>query len=590
MGGHGGGAGELGVGVHPAHGVGHAIASGAGGHVVGMQGPAGAAAGGDGEVLLALLDALLLVGAGNGVLEPGGVGGVAGDGHVHALVMHDGNALADVVSAVAADGGALTVGVLDLPDDVQLAGVVVELGLDVGKAVDAADDLGGVLAQAVQDDPQGLLAGLVGVADDADGALGGGEGLVAGQEGKALGLIPQQHGAQVAVAQARLAVLGHGAGDAEGLQALADGLGGLGSGLDTLLQCDGSAHAVCTAGVLEADGLHALDDLIGIETGGLADVAALFNVGNSVLSQDGIDLIDSSLVAFKQSHNEMTSPFIKLCLAKMAEKDRPFLHLPRLPLQRRAAGNFLCLRKAQTFLLLLFLTGVDVFGSGIPLTVMALGLLQSLVGVHALLDALHHLAQVDKLVANDLVVLVQGNAGAVALGHLHVAGTLDLGGVHGAHLRVQALAQVLHGAADGQAALGERGLGAAIDDLQEQLPHGGIDGVAHQIGVQRLQNGLADEDLRGHGGGMGHAGAADGLHQSLLDDAVLHVQGQLAGTLLGSTPANTVGQAGDVLDFLGLDPFALFGDGSGTMVRALGNGAHILHFGRVDHVRAFLHF
>ena len=87
---------------------------------------------------------------------------------------------------------------------------------------------------------------------------------------------------------------------------------------------------------------------------------------------------------------------------------------------------------------------------------------------------------------------------------------------------------------------------------------------------------------------MGHAGAAQGLHQGLLDDAVLHVQGQLAGALLGGAPAHTVGQTGDVLDLLGLDPFALFGDGSGTMVRALGNGAHILHFGRVDHVRAFL--
>ena len=68
----------------------------------------------------------------------------------------------------------------------------------------------------------GRLAGLVGVADDADGAFGGGEGLVAGQEREALGLLAEQHGAQVAVAQADLAVFGDGAVDAEGLQALAD--------------------------------------------------------------------------------------------------------------------------------------------------------------------------------------------------------------------------------------------------------------------------------------------------------------------------------------------------------------------------------
>ena len=69
---HGGGTGELGVGMHTTHGVGHAVGSGAGRHVVGMQGTARAAAGGHGEVLLALLDALFLVGAGNGMLETKG--------------------------------------------------------------------------------------------------------------------------------------------------------------------------------------------------------------------------------------------------------------------------------------------------------------------------------------------------------------------------------------------------------------------------------------------------------------------------------------------------------------------------------------
>ena len=69
---HGGGTGKLSVGMHTAHGIGHAVGSGAGCHVVGMQGTARAAAGGHGEVLLALLDALLLVGAGNRMLETKG--------------------------------------------------------------------------------------------------------------------------------------------------------------------------------------------------------------------------------------------------------------------------------------------------------------------------------------------------------------------------------------------------------------------------------------------------------------------------------------------------------------------------------------
>ena len=54
------------------------------------------------------LDALFLVSAGDGVLEAGRVGGVAGDGHINTLKVHDGHALAHVVRAVAAHVRALT--------------------------------------------------------------------------------------------------------------------------------------------------------------------------------------------------------------------------------------------------------------------------------------------------------------------------------------------------------------------------------------------------------------------------------------------------------------------------------------------------
>src|SRR5699024_6922093 len=173
--GDGGGACELSVAVHTAHGVGHAVGSGAGSHVVRVQGTAGAAAGSHGEVLLALLNALLLVSAGNRVLEAGGVGGVAGDGNVHLLQVHDGDALTDIVGAVAAHSCALALGVGNLADDVDLAGGVVKLGLHVGEAVDAGDDLCSILAQTVQDNPQGLGTGLVGILHDADGALSSSE-------------------------------------------------------------------------------------------------------------------------------------------------------------------------------------------------------------------------------------------------------------------------------------------------------------------------------------------------------------------------------------------------------------------------------
>jgi hypothetical protein len=43
-----------------------------------------------------------------------------------------------------------------------------------------------------------------------------------------------------------------------------------------------------------------------------------------------------------------------------------------------------------------------------------------------------------------------------------------------------------------------------------------------------------------------------------------------------------VGVGGNVADLLGLDPFTLLGNGSGTVVGTLSDDAHILHFGRVN--------
>ena len=255
---HRGRAGELGARVHTTHGVGHAVGSRASSHVVGVQGTAGAAAGSDGEVLLASQHALLEVGARNGVLEARGVGGVTGDRDVDVLVPHDGNALADVVGAVAVNLSARAIGVGDLLDNLELAREVIKLGLHIGEAVDTGDDLGSVLAQAVQDNAKRLLARLVGVHSDADSAFSGSEGLVASEEREALGVVTEEHSAQVAVAQANLAVLSNGAGHAEGLEALADDSGGLRGVLGALLDGESAAEGVGPLGVLKRDGLDVL--------------------------------------------------------------------------------------------------------------------------------------------------------------------------------------------------------------------------------------------------------------------------------------------------------------------------------------------
>ena len=208
---------------------------------------------------------------------------------------------------------------------------------------------------------------------------------------------------------------------------------------------------------------------------------------------------------------------------------------------------------------------VDVLGSVLPLTIVAHSASDGLLGGLAGLDGVGELAEVQELECDDLVLVVESHAGDVALSELEVTSALGLG-------------EVVEGGAHGQAALGERGLAAAVNDLQEDLAHSNVDGVADEVGVEGLEDGLTGKDLGSHGGRVGHARAADGLNEGLLDDAVLDVLRELAGALLRCAPTHTVRKTGDVGNLLSLDPLALLGDGCGAVVCTLGNGAHVLHF------------
>ena len=224
---NGGGACELSVAVHPAHRVGHAVAGRTGSHIVGMERSARAAAGRDGEVVLAVLDAPFLVGAGYGVLEPCRVGGVSGDGNADILKLHYRNAFRYVVRAVAVDSRAGAVRECLLLGDLYGLGIGIEFGLAVGEAVDAGDYIRGVLAEAVEYDAERFYSDLVRVEGDLYRAFGGGKGFVAGEEAEALGLLGKEHLAEVAVAETDFSVVGNGAGNAEALQTHAYHRGGV---------------------------------------------------------------------------------------------------------------------------------------------------------------------------------------------------------------------------------------------------------------------------------------------------------------------------------------------------------------------------
>ena len=104
------------------------------------------------------------------------------------------------------------------------------------------------------------------------------------------------------MAEADLAVLCDGAVQAEALQADADKLCSLCGVLCTGLDGDGRAHAVRPADVFKADRRDAGDYIIGGDALGLAKLSALFDRAESVLSEDTVYFVYSSLVIFKQSH------------------------------------------------------------------------------------------------------------------------------------------------------------------------------------------------------------------------------------------------------------------------------------------------
>ena len=143
------------------------------------------------------------------MLEACRVGGVSCDGYIYALMPHDGNAFAYIVGAVAFDLCARTVAVGDFTDDVELACEIVELGLHICEAVDAGDDLCGIFSEAVEDAAERLLAHLVSLCGNLDGALCGCERLVAGEEGETFCLFAEETGGEVAVAESDLTVISH---------------------------------------------------------------------------------------------------------------------------------------------------------------------------------------------------------------------------------------------------------------------------------------------------------------------------------------------------------------------------------------------
>jgi hypothetical protein len=120
---------------------------------------------------------------------------------------------------------------------------------------------------------------------------------MASEEGKAFGFFTQQHGSQVAMANADFAVISYGTGDAEALQADADRFGSSGGFGAAFLDGDRSADNISPGRVLKRDRLGVFADLVGVDTFSVTDSFSILDGGDTVLSEGSIDLRNSPLLS-----------------------------------------------------------------------------------------------------------------------------------------------------------------------------------------------------------------------------------------------------------------------------------------------------
>lgn len=103
----------------------------------------------------------------------------------------------------------------------------------------------------------------------------------------------------------------------------------------------------------------------------------------------------------------------------------------------------------------LFFSRVDKLNGVCNSAVLALSLFKCSVCIVACFDEVHHLAEVNKLIADDFIISIKSNLGNIAVCHLKITGALCKGAVHCADLRTKTLTEVLKACADCKAVIGK---------------------------------------------------------------------------------------------------------------------------------------
>ncbi len=113
--------------------------------------------------------------------------------------LHNGNAFGHVIRAVALNLSSGTVGESNGVNRLNRFGVGVELRSYVSEAVYSRNDISRVLAQAVEDNAQGLNPYFVGVFGNLYCAFRRGKAFVSRKEAEAVGFFGKEHSTEISV-------------------------------------------------------------------------------------------------------------------------------------------------------------------------------------------------------------------------------------------------------------------------------------------------------------------------------------------------------------------------------------------------------
>src|SRR5574344_686799 len=317
------------------------------------------------------------------MLETGRIGRVTSYGNIYIFLPHDGYTFTYIVSAIALNLGTRSIRISYLLSNCKFAGEIVKIGLYIGKAIDTADNLCGILVQTVQDTTKRILTNLVRHFSNLDGAFSSSKRLVTSQECKALSLLTKQTGCQVTMTQTYFTILCYRSRNTERLQTYTNSLSAVSCSLAALLQSDSSTNNISPLGILKADALSLLASFIRIQAELVANCVSLFNIFNTVSIKSSKNLLHSTVLILKI--------------------------------------NF-----SNHILVSLFFTWVNKFNYALfssETAIVTSNSLQSLISILTFLDSLHELAKMYILVTDNLVVLVKSHSGDVAFSQLQIACT-----------------------------------------------------------------------------------------------------------------------------------------------------------------------